>query len=86
MFYILFSGVPEASGPIRDMLSKLERIADTPLAVLITGENGTGKALSEPAIMTTAGGAHSRSVSPLALEFQKASLRAKDLASQRREP
>lgn len=45
-----FSSILGASRPIRELITKAERIADSRLSVIITGETGTGKELFAKAI------------------------------------
>ncbi|MEA5115271.1 MAG: sigma-54 dependent transcriptional regulator [Geobacteraceae bacterium] len=45
-----FSSILGASRPIRDMIAKAERVADSRLSVILTGETGSGKELFAKAI------------------------------------
>ncbi len=45
-----FSSILGASAPVRELISKAQRIADSRISVLITGETGTGKELFAKAI------------------------------------
>jgi len=55
-----FSGILGTSRAIKDVIAKAERIADTTVNVLLTGETGTGKELIAKAIHFSSG----RSVKP----------------------